>query len=156
MRVTSSPFVSPLESNSASPTPVNRSRVQSLQEGIGCETIRGSHRWSVGTQKHAEGATSLVREDAVGNVEVTLCLGRVSREVFGDESNSQRASFQLNPNQNATVLNTPVNLVECVLFSLAVPAAPGSQSQATILEQLKYLLAVSALIKNHPVEFQRL
>eukprot|EP00750_Incisomonas_marina_P026887 INCI5960.1.p1 GENE.INCI5960.1~~INCI5960.1.p1 ORF type:complete len:1864 (-),score=293.37 INCI5960.1:249-5159(-) len=136
---------------------------------------RDRHRWSLPSDASlAFSWTSnpLSAGRAIGDAAITICLGRVeSREIFtsrhaaedvhgsGDANgfvSPTRRAIDTNPDQVAYVINTPVHLGECVLFSLACPAAPHSAGRADLKAQLKYCLAMSRLVKEHPVEFQRL
>jgi len=154
-RITSTPFLSPTADNRPSNTaeaPIRRSRSRAeTRDSVGSSS-RGSHRWSMGTSSVASTATQLPQEDAVGDIAIVLHLQQVNnREVFGGQHGAASSL-----RHNVTVINTPVDLRECVLFSLAVPSAMAGLTRASILEQLKYCIAVAQLVKQHPVEFQRL
>jgi hypothetical protein len=145
---------------------------------------RSSHRWSAGvnmsqsTQADEVSAAVLVAEGPVGDAVLSLRLQPVNREAPGRSSVSlarmvaSRSILSTEPQGGSSsrgfggavssseprtvVVNTPVHLGECVLFSLAAPAAPLTANSASFVMQLRYAMAVSRLVKRYPVEFQRL
>jgi len=121
---------------------------------------RSNHRWSLQSSVSFDaGHEPVLTQEPIGDGAIMICLGRIeSRETFSSttSSNTQSSALATNPDQYATIVNTPVHLGECVLFSLACPEAPHSASGVDCKQQLEYCLAMAKLVKEHPVEFQRL